>query len=291
MSIMAASTHNQIGVRPIKNRLALGVVRYPGESRPVTGFSSTQLEPGATAPAAHPGAPPAPPHRSVHYNTHAAQPAHARAAHNAAQHSPVHRRALRGLGLVMVPTATHMLTPTSLAQEQQLPVGAQSGQVANQVLPNPAAASFAPSTTMTASPYATAPTVSIVNPPSAVPAATALSPATAGLSTSPAVFPGTSVPLSQPESAPYVDAAGNTWTWNGSTWVVTATAGSSSLTAAGATTSPSVTTTVDTGIDISAITTWLQSSTIIGSVPNFFLVAGVGLAGVLLLSGRGSGKR
>jgi hypothetical protein len=110
---------------------------------------------------------------------------------------------------------------------------------------------------------------------------------------------GTPVPVGWPITTPYTDSQGYIWTYAaGYGWSVTGTeAGSAAATYAGGTATPTATagaspagTTVSlvSGFDISDLTTWLQEATIISPVPNFFVVAGAGLAALLLLR---SGKK
>lgn len=63
---------------------------------------------------------------------------------------------------------------------------------------------------------------------------------------------GTPVPVGTSTTTTYTDASGNVWTWNGAAWT--------SATAASASGS-----------------SWLESETIIGSVPNYAVLAGAGV--------------
>ena len=110
---------------------------------------------------------------------------------------------------------------------------------------------------------------------------------------------GSPVPVGWPTSQAYTDSNGNIWTYTATAgWQVTGTSASqsallaaeeSSLAAAAPTgtsaASGGTTVTLSTGSDTwDTITTWLQESTVIPNVPNFFLVAGAGVVGLLIYS-------
>lgn len=115
---------------------------------------------------------------------------------------------------------------------------------------------------------------------------------------------GTPVPVGWPTSSSYTDSNGNIWTYTTTSgWQVTGTSASQSAllaeeeaaaTAAAAT--GTTTTAAGTTVSVSStaadswatLTSWLQGSTIITGVPNFFLVAGVGVVGLLIFT---RGKR
>ena len=112
---------------------------------------------------------------------------------------------------------------------------------------------------------------------------------------------GTPVPVGWPTSESYTDSNGNIWTYTTTAgWQVTGTTASqasllaqeTAAAAAAGTTSTAAGTTVTVAADTTwdTITTWLQSQTIWSGVPNFWLVAGAGAAGLVLYSmtvGRG----
>jgi hypothetical protein len=87
---------------------------------------------------------------------------------------------------------------------------------------------------------------------------------------------GTPVPAGYPTDEAYVDASGNTWTWtSASGWTITAAASI-----------------VGSASDwFGELTTWLQSSTIFSGVQNFWTVAGVGAAGIVLWGTFTGGKK
>lgn len=108
---------------------------------------------------------------------------------------------------------------------------------------------------------------------------------------------GTPVPVGWPTSESYTDSNGNIWTYTTTAgWQVTGTSASASESALLAeesaaaaatgtsTTSGGTTVTVTGDTTWSTITSWLQSSTIISGVPNFFLAAGAGVVGLLIFT-------
>jgi len=281
MSTFAASTKNRIGMRFAPNRLTMSgagnVAPYPAERPAYTG----------------------------NFFTHAVAPTPSGAAHG-------HGRGMHGMGMPMVDYRI------AIEDQNRLPISATSGAVNTAVLTNPSLATFAPSSTTqgtgslnptsttalvpTQGPTSLAEMQAVANANAAAEAAaqaaaggvqssnaTTLIPTTAAV---PAVayYPNSAVPSTWPTSSPYTDASGNVWSWNGSAWAIMSTTASTA--AAAASTTPSVDTTVNTGLDISAITAWLQSETLISTVPNFFVVAGVGVLGLIVfnMSSR-SGKR
>lgn len=279
MSTFAASTKNRIGLRPIQNRLTMSgagnVVAYPAEKPAYAG----------------------------NFFTHAVAPAPAASGHR------------HGIGAALMTMPDYRI---AIQDTQRLPLSATSGAVNNAVLPNPAMATFAPSSTVQATgslnptsttamapqtaPQSLAEMQAVANANAA--AGAAAQAAAGGVQSSNAVtltptsaatpavsyYPNSSVPITWPTTSPYTDASGNVWSWNGTSWSITA--GSATAAAAAASTTPSVDTTVNTGIDITAITAWLQSETLISTVPNFFVLAGVGVLGLIVFNmSRGTGKR
>lgn len=118
------------------------------------------------------------------------------------------------------------------------------------------------------------------------------------------VWPGTNVPLNAPTSLPYQDSSGNTWAWNGSTWVIASVAGTAASSTVALISGTSVPTNQPTNtpyVDASGntwtyvngawtitssasvwteITNWLNGSFTLGTtaIPNWTLpVAGIGL--------------
>lgn len=108
---------------------------------------------------------------------------------------------------------------------------------------------------------------------------------------------GTPVPVGYPTNEPYTDSNGNTWTYSTTAgWQITSTSSSqaallaeeqsaAAAAATGTTTAAGTTSvSVSSGTSWSDLTTWLQESTIISGLPNFFLVAGVGVVGLLIFT-------
>lgn len=97
---------------------------------------------------------------------------------------------------------------------------------------------------------------------------------------------GTPVPVGWPTTEAYTDSSGNVWTYTaGYGWQITSNLATeeAAQTAAVSSTSPGTTVTLSTASSTwSDITTWLQEETVIPNVPNFFLVAGVGLVALFL---------
>lgn len=151
-----------------------------------------------------------------------------------------------------------------------------------QVAPQPVAATPTVSSQTSVTPTTTA-------LPTATPTGVALTSGAASTAQA-----GTPVPVNWPTNQSYTDSTGYIWTYTVSTgWQVTgiesgspaATAPASAVptaTAAGTTVS------VDSGFDISTLTTWLQEDTIVSSIPNFFFVAGAGVLALVMMK---SGKR
>ncbi len=80
---------------------------------------------------------------------------------------------------------------------------------------------------------------------------------TAATAASSVVPPGTST------ATPYTDANGNTWTYSNGAWVMTASGAASPY---------------------SSILTWLSESTLMAGIPNWGLVAGIGLVAVMMMN-------
>lgn len=114
---------------------------------------------------------------------------------------------------------------------------------------------------------------------------------------------GTPVPINWPIAQSYTDSSGNIWAYTAAGgWQITGYAAGSvaeanalaaqmSASAAGGagTVQPGTTVSVATGFDLSAITTWLQSSTVLfgATIPNIALVGGFGVLALWLYGGSG----
>lgn len=91
---------------------------------------------------------------------------------------------------------------------------------------------------------------------------------------------GTPVPVGYPTNQAFVDSSGNIWTYTATGgWQLT-TPATASVGAASST--PSVSVSSTTADWVASLTTWLQGQTIISGVSNFWIVAGVGIGGLLL---------
>ena len=117
----------------------------------------------------------------------------------------------------------------------------------------------------------------------------------------------TPVPVGWPTSESYTDSNGNIWTYTASAgWQVTGTTASQaslfaqqSAAAAAAAAAPTGTSSTAPGTNVTVtgpdpwatLTNWLQESTIFSGIPNFFLVAGVGVGGLVLYNMSGGRRR
>lgn len=113
---------------------------------------------------------------------------------------------------------------------------------------------------------------------------------------------GTPVPVGYPTNQAYTDSNGDIWTYSPTYgWQATgqiaptaSAAASAAAAAAGTTAGAGTSVTVSSPDAWASLTAWLQSSSFsLGTfaVPNFFLVAGVGLIGIWLYSGSSGGRR
>ncbi len=107
---------------------------------------------------------------------------------------------------------------------------------------------------------------------------------------------GTPVPVNWPTTQTYTDSSGNIWGYESGAWqIISYVAGSaaatqaSTLAAATGTTTGGVSVSTTTSDWMASLTAFLQGSTIINGVQNFWLVGGAGVVALLLM--RSGGKR
>jgi hypothetical protein len=107
---------------------------------------------------------------------------------------------------------------------------------------------------------------------------------------------GTPVPVNWPTTQTYTDSSGNIWGYENGSWqIISYVAGSAAATqaatlaAATGTTTGGVSVSTTTSDWMASLTSFLQGSTIINGVQNFWLVGGAGVVALLLM--RSGGKR
>jgi len=261
MSYARITTRNNIGVRQDYSRRALfglGVHRAPAETPPVSAYHPTHPLSGARD-----------------YNT---------------------QSATHALGAAPPVATNYVLAPMpwrygSIPVPSHIVRLSAPGQIA--APSTPPAAAPPPSSQTTPTPTTT--------PTTPAPTGVAISSGGPAASTAQA---GTPVPVGTPTDQSYTDQSGNIWTFTPSAgWQVTssaadqaalaaanAAAASSAAAGSAGTVTPGTTVTVSTGNTMwQDITSWLQGSSFsLGTfaVPNVLLVAGVGLAGLWLYSGK-----
>lgn len=247
MSYIVAATANHIGMRRARNRPTLGVWRAPAEMEPVSQLFGTRALHGMGALYTNP------------LQLNAGSPF------------------VRQFGAASTSAAT---TPTTqAAMASPTPSINAGGVVSEHVLANPSLQrNWQQFMNSEATSTQTTPTPNTVSPaqPSTPPALTSGAATTAQA--------GTPVPVGYPTSQAYVDSGGNIWTFTPAAgWQLTGNVGTTTAAAAeAAAQAPSVTVTDTTSDWAGEITAWLQSSSIWASVPNFWLVAGVGVVGLIL---------
>lgn len=271
MSRMRASTQNNIGVRrQYRPSGQLGIYRGPSETPP----------------------------RQGQFTTHPMAGLGAVAIRHASAVNPVSP---------FVPYVGSGVNPGSRAEPIVLPGNQRATTVLSTPSGSTSTATTSPSGTYGGSPVANPimrrtrpgflPQPSSASQTGVTPTTTATSqPATGVALTSGAATTaqaGTPVPVGWSTSQSYTDSTGYIWTYSSAdgwqaTGVEPGSTAAANYNSSASTGTAGTTVSVNSGLDLSTITTWLDGQTIVSGIPNFFFVAGAGVVALLLMK---SGKR